>query len=175
FVDASGGFKLLNVAAGKYTAVVKPLPDNGYVKTVQVDGVTAAEGVVDFTRGARGSRLKIVASTGAAQMSGKVLDKDGQALAGSIAFVWLMADSKELKEESMIPVEPDGSYSRKGIRPGKYRVFAMDLMHFAGLGTIRGNDLSDVFARGEEVEFKEGDKLTKDIKILEKEAAHDKK
>jgi hypothetical protein len=173
-VDSEGAFKMLNVSPGRYRVVVEPLPANGYVKSVQLDGAAAPDGIIDLSSGARGSRLKVLASTGAGQISGKVLDKDGQPIANSMAFAFLLESPKTVGEESTIRVSSDGSFEKKGIRPGKYRIFALDLFHYIGSRSALTNDFSEPFARGEEIEVKEGDKIVKDLKVLEKEEAHDK-
>jgi hypothetical protein len=173
-VDGDGVFKIANVPPGKYKVAVEPLPDDGYVKTVLLDGAAAAGGVLDLSHGARGSRVKVVASAGAGQISGKVLDKDGQPIANSVSVVFLMADPTATSEEAITRVSADGSYSKKGIRPGKYRLFALDIFHYVGGQGAQSNDFTEAFSRGEEIEIKEGDKIVKDIKVLEKEDANGK-
>ena len=173
-VDSERAFKLVNVSPGRYRVAVEPLPENGYVKTVQLDGAVAKDGVIDLSRGVQGSRLKVLASAGAAQISGKVLDKDGQPIANSMTFAFLLTDAKSVGEESMIRVSSDGSFTKKGIRPGKYRIFALDLFHYVGMRPSQSNDFSEPFARAEEIEVKEDDKIVKDLKVLEKEDGRDK-
>jgi hypothetical protein len=175
-VAPDGTFKIANVTPGKYKVVVSPLPDDGYVKTVLLDNAASGSDVLDLSRGVRGSHVKVVASSGAAQMSGKVLDKDGQPITNSVSIVCLMQDPKVVNEDVMTRVtSSDGSYSKKGIRPGKYRLFALDIFHYVGAQGAQSNDLSEPFSRGEEIEIKEGEKLVKDIKVLEKEDANAKK
>jgi hypothetical protein len=175
-VDADGNFRITNVAPGKYTVTVDPLPDTAYVKSVQVDGAAAPNGVVDLSRGGRGSRLKVLAASGAGQLSGKVVDKDGQSITNSLTFVFLTDDPKNMGDQAMIKVSSDGTFEKKGIRPGKYRLFALDLFHYVGVRPSQGgDDLSEPFARGEDIEIKEGDKIVKELKVLEKEEANGKK
>ena len=174
-VDSDGAFQIANVMAGEYRVVVEPLPGNGYVKTVQVDGVAAPGGIVDLSRGARGSRVKVLAAAGAGQLSGRVRDKDGRPIVNSSTMVFLMTDPKLISEDEMTRVSsPDGSYSRNGIRPGKYRLFALDLMRY-GSEVLQSGDLTALFARGEEIEIKEGERLVKDLEVLEKEGADARK
>ena len=155
--------------------MVEPLPGNGYVKTVQVDGVAAPGDIVDVSRGVRGSRVKVLAAAGAGQLSGRVRDKDGRPIVNSSTMVFLMTDPKLISEDEMTRVSsPDGSYSRNGIRPGKYRLFALDLMRY-GSEALQSGDLTALFARGEEIEIKEGERLVKDVKVLEKEGADARK
>jgi hypothetical protein len=49
--------------------------------------------------------------------------------------------------------------------PGKYRLFALDAFQIAG----GGNEIDvfkKLFERGEEIEFQEGDRITKDLKVI---------
>ncbi len=170
-VDSDGTFQIANVMAGKYRVTVEPLPGNGYVKTVQVDGVAAPDGILDLSHGAHGARVKVVAADGAGQLSGRVRDKDGQPIVNSSTMVFLMTDPKLISEDDMTRVSsPDGSYSRNGIRPGKYRLFALDLLRY-GSEALQSGDLTALFARGEEIEIKEGERVVKDVEVLEKEGA----
>ena len=57
--------------------MLQPLPENAYIKTMQLDGAPSSDGEIDLSRGARGSRLRLVVSANGAQISGAVLDKDG--------------------------------------------------------------------------------------------------
>ena len=174
-VDADGTFQIANLMAGKYRVVVEPLPGNGYVKTVQVDGVAASDDIVDVSRGARGSHVKVLVAAGAGQLSGKVRDKDGRPIVNSSTMVFLMTDPKLISEDEMTRVSsPDGSYSRNGIRPGKYHLFALDLMRY-GSEALQSGDMSALFSRGEEIEIKEGERLVKDIEVLEREGADARK
>jgi len=174
-VDSDGTFQIANVMAGKYRVVVEPLPGNGYVKTVQVDGAATPGDIVDVSRGVRGARVKVLAAAGAGQLSGRVRDKDGQPIVNSSTMVFLMADPKLITEDEMTRVtSPDGSYSRSGIRPGKYHLFALDLFRY-GSEALQSGDLAALFARSEEIEIKEGERLVKDIEVLEKEGADARK
>jgi hypothetical protein len=170
-VDGDGVFQIPNVMAGKFRVVVEPLPGNGYVKRVQLDGVATPGDILDLSRGAHGARVKVVAADGAGQISGRVLDKDGQPVVSSSTMVLLMTDPKLMSEDEITRVSsPGGSYSRKGIRPGKYRLFALDLFLY-GSEALQSGDLTALFSRGEEIEIKEGERVVKDIRVLEKEGA----
>jgi len=173
-VESDGSFKIANVPAGKYKLVVEPLPENGFIKTVQLDGATLTGVMLDLSKGARGSRVKIVASGNAAQLSGRVLDKDGQPVQNAMTMVFVMNAPRQIGEEVMTRVGADGTYTKKGIRPGKYHVFALDIFRTRLPRMLQPNDSKESFLPGEEIEFKEGDKIVKDLKILEKEEANGK-
>ena len=55
------------------------------------------------------------------------------------------------------------------MRPGKYRICAVEIFRFAGGG---GQDfMRKLFDRAEEIEIKEGDRLSKDLRMLPAEEA----
>jgi hypothetical protein len=59
--------------------------------------------------------------------------------------------------------------SRKGIHPGKQRVFALELSRY--FFDQEHPDFTEPFSRAEEIEFKQGDRIVKDIRVLEREDA----
>ena len=48
--------------------------------------------------------------------------------------------------------------------PGKYRLFGVDAFQISGANDM--DRLKKLFERGEEIEFKEGDRITKDLKVI---------
>ena len=63
----------------------------------------------------------------------------------------------------------DGKYSFKAVRPGKYRIFAIDVAELMKAFTGDGNNdewMQTLFDAAEEIEIKEGDRITKDIPVL---------
>jgi hypothetical protein len=163
--ESDGSFKIGGVFPDRYSVGVQPLPDNGYVKSVDLDGIATAEPVVDFTRVTDGSRLKITLARDGAQLSGAVLDKDGQPLGNTVAIVILAPDREHipLNQNGMVK---EGKYSLKGIRPGKYLLFAIDAFRS---GPSNDEGLRKLAARAEEIEIKAGDRINKDVKLLLKE------
>ena len=57
--------------------------------------------------------------------------------------------------------------SRKGIHPGKQRVFALELSGY--FFEQKHPDFTEPFSRAEEIEFKQGDRIAKDVRVLERE------
>src|SRR5208283_4523330 len=97
--DQSGAFRIADLAPGRYRLKVTPMPENGYLKSVRLDGVEAADGELDLSRAAQGLSLKIVVSLNGGQIQGKLLDKDGEPLGAVPAMVLLVADPKEIDLE----------------------------------------------------------------------------
>jgi protocatechuate 3,4-dioxygenase beta subunit len=165
--DSKGGFSLSGLAASKYRVRVTPLPDNGYVKKVVVDDTESPDGTVDMSRGARPSRIKVTIGADGAQVSGHVLDEGGNRNAFSVV---LLAPVPVLKEapELVSQTQPDGTYSFKSVRPGKYRIVAID-----PLRSVLGNldESYRLLEKGEEIELKPAARLQYDVHTLKKEDA----
>jgi protocatechuate 3,4-dioxygenase beta subunit len=168
-VHADGSFQIGGVPPGKFKALVEPMPENGYLKEVTLDGKAVPDEVLDFTQGVGGSRLKITVSRNGAQISGNVLGKDGEPLIG-LVMVLFGTDAKHLNDENQ-PMVRDGKYSFKGVRPGKYRIVAVDLAEMMPLFTGDGDNdkmMQQLFDLGEEIEAKDGDRIAKDLPVLTK-------
>jgi hypothetical protein len=165
--DPDGAFKIAGVFPGRFAVDVQPLPDNGYVKAVELDGVTVSAGEVDFSHVVQGSRLRITLARDGGQLSGTVLDKDGQPLGHTVAIVVLAPDAEHIATNPNGLVKEGGKYSLTGIRPGKYLLFAIDA--FRSGPSNSADDLKRMAAAAEEIEIKAGDRIAKDLKVLLKE------
>lgn len=86
--------------------------------------------LLDLSQGLRSARIKVTVSPNGAQISGAVLDKDGDKLPGGLAIVLLVDDPAKLDlndaPENMARVGADGKYRFLGIRPGKYKLVGRD-------------------------------------------------
>jgi protocatechuate 3,4-dioxygenase beta subunit len=168
-----GSFRIASVPPGRFKPVIEPMPVNGYLKEVTLDGKPAADGVLDLSQGAGGSRLKITVSYAGGRISGRILGNDGEPTA-SLVMVFLGTDPKQI-DESNAQRGTSGKYSFEAIRPGKYRLFALDVLELlpALEGGAGAGPMKQFFDAAEEIEIKEGDRITKDItaftKVPEKE------
>jgi hypothetical protein len=162
-----GSFKIADIFPGRYRVEVSPLPDNGYVQSVELDGAASTSPELDFSRGVHGSRLKITLARDAAQLSGTVFDKDGQPLGHTVALVIVTADRDHITPNQDGLIKEGGKYGFKNIRPGKYWVFAMDVFRSGSVETE--TDLKRMAAAAEEIEIKPGDRIVKDLKVVLKE------
>jgi hypothetical protein len=170
-VDPDGGFHFEKSPAGRFRLRIEPLPENAYIKSVQLDGAVAADGVLTLT-GRPGSRVKVTISRNGAQITGAVQDKDGAVLVNSLAFVLLIDDPQKLDFKTRngwetARVTPEGKYSFKGVRPGKYRLMVFDQLGF--FDPENPDAIRKAAAEQEEFDIKEGDKLSKDLKALGQE------
>jgi hypothetical protein len=168
-VGQDGSFHLNGIMPSKFKPVVEPMPENGYVKEVALDGKAVSDRVLDFSQGVGGARLKIVVSRAGGQISGRILDKDGEPALGPMV-VFFGTDPKHMDDNSAARVI-DGKYSFKAIRPGKYRLLAIDIAQMMQVVSGDGNNdetMQQLFDAGEEIEIKEGDRVSKDIPVLTK-------
>jgi hypothetical protein len=172
--DHDNGFQLTGLEPNKYHVEVEPLPENAYVKSVSLEGAPAGtDNQFEIPDGASAVRIKVTVSRGGAQISGRVLDSDGNRLLTPLAIVAL-AESADSENPHMGEVKPDATYSLKGVRPGKYRLYAVSPLDMS-FDNNADQWNKKLFERGEEIEVKAGDRITKDVKLLSKEDAGAKK
>jgi hypothetical protein len=169
-VDAAGAFHISGIAPGHYRLQVTPLADNAFLKSVSLDGAEAPEDDLDLSRAAPGTSLKIVVSRNGGQITGKLLDKDGEPLGAAPAMVVLVADGKDVDLPRSLKTVEDGTYRFQAIRPGKYRLLAVDAAQF-GWGDDFAESVKQLAAAAEVIEIKEGDRKTKDLKLTLKDEA----
>ena len=169
-VDKDGAFRIASVPPGRFKVVVEPMPENAYVQSVTVDGTAAADAVLDLSHGAKGSRAKITIDLGGAEISGKLLDKDGEPEVNPLIVVFLVTDAKQMLQQTGVNRASDGKYDLKGNRPGKYRIVAVDLLHLmSSNGTMPEQATMDkLFEMAEEIELKAGDRVVKNLKAIDK-------
>jgi hypothetical protein len=171
--DRQNNFQISGVGGGKYRAHVTPMPENAYVKSIEMDGKPGAANLFEIADGSRAARIKVIVSRGGAQISGRVVDSDGSRLLTPLALVGLMKSAED-EDVNSSEVTPDGRYSLKGLPPGKYRLIAINPLEMLNLDD-ESSWFKQVFGRGEEIELKAGDRITKDVKLLPKEDADAKK
>jgi hypothetical protein len=169
-VDASGAFRIGNIAPGKYRVKVEPLAENAYIKVLEIDGVAVAKGIADLSQAARGASAKVTLGSNGAQISGRVLDSNGELMQNSMLMIFLASDADDILLTGIAPEHAgeDGKFTIKGVAPGKYRLFAVDPFQINGSAGADGvlDMFKKLFERCEEIEFKEGDRVAKDLKVM---------
>jgi hypothetical protein len=161
-VDREGAFRIEQVFPGTFRARVLPMPENGFVKSVKLDNVETKDDVLDLSRGVGGTRIKVTGSRNGGQVEGAVLGEDGETLHIPFAFVFFAETPKEIDFDRLNPVEAGAKFKFRALRPGKYRLMAIDPRQFDG--EIDG--IKAVFSKAPEIEIREGDRITKDVKAM---------
>jgi hypothetical protein len=167
-IRADGSFHITGIPPAKFKVVVEPMPENGYLKEVALDGKALPDRVLDFSQGVGGARLKVTVSRNGGAVSGRVLDKDGEPALGRI-FVLFGVDAKHM-DGGTTPLD-NGKFSFKGVRPGKYRILAIDIGAMASMysgAEDRDDVMQRIFDAGAEVEVNEGNRISKDIPLWTK-------
>jgi len=167
-VADNGSFVIDRIIPGIFQPVVDPLPENAYIKSLSVGGVEMQGGELDLSNRVNGATMKIVVSRNGGQVTGVITNKEGQPLTGRHLFVVLAADPASFATWRNVEAS-DSAFVIHGIRPGKYRLFAVDPMLFGGLQSYE--PLKAIAARAQEIEIKEGDRLTKDLRADGKDNA----
>jgi hypothetical protein len=171
-VGKDGSFRIPAIFPGSYRVRVEPLPEGTFIRSVTLDGAAVNDAGFELSHSGPGARLKISLSRNASQLSGKVLDHDGAPLTSPLGEVLLWRDAAQVLPDHN-PVA-DSRYTLKDLRPGKYRVLAVDAFDFTNLA---GANHPDEFAKAlraaaEEIEVGEGVRMAKDLKVAAKEDIH---
>ncbi|HWX53304.1 MAG TPA: carboxypeptidase-like regulatory domain-containing protein [Verrucomicrobiae bacterium] len=163
----NGGFRIRNVFAGRYRVLIEPLPEGGFVKSVQVNGSSAPAGIVDFSSGVFDAKLEIMISPNGGRISGRV-ESDKGTVMPVLTRVFLFPDQEPamgFRDWKMSQVTPDGGYSFSGLPPGKYRVVIPP--------PFTTGDINDTLQQyrtsSEVIEIKEGEKIVKNIKAADED------
>jgi hypothetical protein len=165
-LNADGTFKIADVFPNRYRVVLEPLPENSFLKSVQINGTAAADGILDFSGGVEGNHLKIIVSLDGGQLSGHVTDDKG-AMVPSLAYVILAPDRDYDRDElRSSELSSDGTYKFSGLAPGRYRVWVE--RRDANSRDI-DEDWKKHYGNAEAIEIKEGTKTTRDIKATSDE------
>jgi len=168
-VGDNGAFHIDEVFPGKLRVSVMPLPENSYIKSIKAGAAEAQDGMVDLSHGVAGAEIHITLSRNGGRVEGRVLGEDGQAFAG-VSLVVLQESIQTLDDKAVKPLEAGEKFSYSGLHPGKYRIIALDPAQFMG-GRDGPDALKAPLAHAEEIEIHEGDRITKDIKIMPVESA----
>ncbi len=173
-IGRNGEFKMTGVPPGRFRVHVAGLPENAYVKTIQVDGAIVPADTVDLTRGA--SKMKITIGIDGAQLSVTVTGKDGEKIDSPMAFVFLVPDGTEVRiagePENVARQQPDGTFRFVGLRPGKYRLVLINPFQLSG-GEPE-EMLKKAMEKAEVIEVKAGDRTTKEVRMPDKDEPHAK-
>ena len=172
-IDDDGTARIPSAFRGRYRVAVQPLPEDAYVRSVELDGSPAGD-ELDLTRG--GSRLKVVVGKNGARISGSVVDKNGARLTNTIGAVLLIRDKSRIDfndMEHLSRITPEGSYQLGPLRPGKYWLLAVDVYRSGDF--TNESALKKYADLAEEIDLKEGDRIRKDLRIVTQEALDAKK
>jgi len=177
-ISADGTFEFARVQPDRYRLTVKPVPEDGYIKSVELNGAAVTERTtatvyprdaaapsqavpLDLSVVAGDAKLKIVIAKGA-RLSGTV-ERGTEKVTDGMGFVRLIHENAKPGSEAELwaDVETDGSYVVRGIPPGRYHVLATHTLEESGDANVYPKMVAD----SEVMEFHEGDRVTKDLQV----------
>ncbi|HWE51167.1 MAG TPA: carboxypeptidase-like regulatory domain-containing protein [Bryobacteraceae bacterium] len=162
-VGQDGSFQIAEVFPEKFRVKVAGLPENAYIKKVRAGGVESPDAVLDLSSGVDGARIHVTISRNGGQLEGSVTGDDGEPLRSPIAFVCLASTPADLGGGDFKPVKAGEKFTYHGLRPGRYRLIAVDGQQFTG----EFDDPAAAFRIAAEIEIHEGDRITKDAKVID--------
>ena len=163
--DASGNFTFHNVLPGHYRIDISPLPEDAYI-TVALNNAIVRGGLLDFSGGAAGMKLKIMLKAGAARLTGQVRKAKAdtaQPRAQVLLFPEHEGYSVDQVECQSAEANENGVYSFKGLAPGHYRILARN-----DYSRKQCDQAAAAIRRGlivEAVELKPRAKAVKDLRV----------
>jgi len=119
-IQSEGPFSLANTPPGRYAVSVQNLPVGAYVKSIFYGEKDAMTQDLDLTAGISDTPLRIVVSQAGAQIGGVVQ---------SDSVVTLVPEPPQPRVPSLyqsVETDANGRFLFRGIRPGKYRIFAWE-------------------------------------------------
>ena len=159
-IAENGTFRIPKTSPGRYRVELAGAPENTYVKSVRQGSVEMANRTVDLRYGP-GEPISITVSSQGAQISGVVHDEKGPV--GGMSVGLAGDDPLEFDLFRHVETGADGSYSFRGLAPGKYRGFVFDTEDYDAL---RKNRALPFYAKpGETVEVREAEKITRNLKV----------
>jgi hypothetical protein len=147
-LNRDGAFLIAPVYPGTFRVRVTTLPENAYIKSVQVDGGARGGDVIDLSRGVAGSKLKIIIGRNGGQIEGTI----------STGATIILAENPD-DSRNITYVAAGKKYRFSGLHPGKYRLMA------AATRGLEPDRLQGMFDGAPEIEVHEGDRIIRDLKI----------
>ena len=167
-VASDGSFVFGGLVPGTFRLTVDPLPENAYVKSVLLGGIETLDRDLDLSKGVHAATLKVTVSRHGGQVSGTISGPDGRRIMSRRLLVILAEDANIFATWRSV-LSSDLTFMIPGIRPGKYRLFAVDPLQFDGLSSYE--PMKEIAARADAVEIKEGDRTRKDLRLSGRDAA----
>jgi hypothetical protein len=124
-ITSEGDINISGVTPGVWKLTVGSLPDPSCVKSATLNNVDLLR--QELTLAANTAEpLHIVIGTNCPQISGVVNDDNGQPHAATVVMVPADAESLASPRMYRMAATEDGAFALKGVRPGTYKLFALE-------------------------------------------------
>jgi hypothetical protein len=132
-VGSDGSVALIHIIPGVYRVALEPLPGDDYIRTVKFAGAEVP-GDLDLSKGVGGSLLEVTVARDGAEISGAIDAANPNPGFARRLLAVLARDPNDIATWRDIPTS--AKFDFRGVRPGKYRLFAVDTAEFGGLQTL---------------------------------------
>ena len=161
-VAADGWFHMTGIQPDRYRVLVLPQSAEQYL-TVKVEGEIARHEVLDLNATSE-SDVRIAVNRDGGQITGRMESK-AEVLNRGFGVIELFPDGDyDWDAVRWQEAGKDGSFTFEGLRPGKYRLVALD---FLSGGTYSLEKVRAAAAQAEAIEVHEGEKVTRNAKTIE--------
>ena len=168
-IDHEGAFRMERVFPDTFRVSVDPMPENSYIKSVTAGEVVSPGEMLDLTGGVGSARATVVINLNGGTVQGKVVDEEGTPLGSPLPIVILAAENRGDGIQGRTDLEANFRYT--GLRPGRYRLVAVDPRQFDG----DLDELKETLTKLPPFELREGDRIVKDLKLTPLENADAKR
>jgi hypothetical protein len=128
-MQPDGTFRVAGLS-GPMRFTLLTAPDGWYLKTVLIEGISAADTSFDFGLAGKLHRdVEIVVSSAGGVVIGRVVDRRGEPAADALVIVYSVNRGDWFATSSRVRltrVEPDATFRVAGLPPGEYWVAAVD-------------------------------------------------
>jgi len=157
-IEAGDTATLEKVQPGLYHLAISWGP--AYVKSIRIGSVETEGGALDARNGPVGP-VTVVVSSNACEVSGTVNGSQDPASRVQVALVQPVENGHP--DLNIVTTGADGTYRFAGVRPGKYKLLAVDDDALAVI--LRGQGLEDYQDIAESLDLHAGDKIAVDLKV----------
>jgi hypothetical protein len=163
-VDPDGAFALVQIIPGVYRVAVEPLPGDDYIRSIKFGGADVP-GDLDLSKGVGRSLLAINIARDGGEISGTIESHDANPGFARRLLAVLVRDPNDIATWRDIPTT-NAKFDFHGIRPGKYRLFAVDTTQFGGLQTL--DPLKTIAAHADEIEIAPNGRIVRNLQLTPK-------
>src|SRR6266700_869012 len=155
-----GSFEIHDVQPFRYVVSVRPLSGNEFIENIRVNGTPVPGNTIDLSKASEGNKLTITVNPNGAEISGRVHGVDDADLLSPLLVI-LKREGAPADEVERKVTGVNGSYAFAALRPGRYRILALDWASVTG----KFFDMWATYATlADEIEVKEADHVSKDLK-----------
>lgn len=163
-VDPDGSFALVQIIPGVYRVAVEPLPGDDYIRSLKFGGADIP-GDLDLSRGVGRSLLEINIARDGGEISGAIESSNPNPGFARRLLAVLVRDPNDIATWRDVPTT-DAKFTFHAIRPGKYRLFAVDAAQFGGLQTL--DPLKTIALHADEIEIAPNGRVVRNLQLTPK-------